>query len=101
MLGQFRNENPMPVDNLIQKVLTDMEDVRVDSEEYSRLLAYLERLYELKTKERPKPVSRDTIAIVVGNLLGVLLIVVYEHGHVMGSKALSQVIRPNIPKVTP
>lgn len=98
MLRQFfRSETTRPVDPEIDAVLDKMHAIGVDSEEYPTLMTYLERLHEIKAKVRRDPVSRDTIALVAGNLLGILLIVAYEQKHVMTSKGFSQIIRPNRP----
>ncbi len=90
----FMNEKKTPIDDLISKVLIEMEMMGVDSEEYPNLITYLERLNEVKAKERRAPVSRDTVALIVGNLMGILLIVAYEQKHVMTSKGFNQIIRP-------
>ncbi len=87
-----------PVDTLIESVLSEMRMMGVDSEEYSTLMTYLERLHAIKAKESQAPVSRDTVALIVGNLMGILLIVAYEQKHVMTSKGFTQIIRPNQPK---
>ncbi len=94
MHGFFRNEKTTPVDDLIESILDEMRLVGVDSDEYPKLMAYLERLYEVKANERPNPVSRDTVALVAGNLMGILLIIAYEQKHIMSSKGFSQIIRP-------
>lgn len=83
-----------PLDDQIAAVLHEMDNVGVSSERYVELLRHLERLNELKTKNRRPPVSRDTIALIAGNLLGILVIVVYEQKHVIVSKGFSQVIQP-------
>jgi hypothetical protein len=90
----FRNDVATPVDALIDAVLDEMHREGVNSEEYPKLMSYLERLYEMKAKDRQPPLSRDTLALIGGNLLGILLIVAYEQKHVMTSKGLSQIIRP-------
>ncbi len=90
----FRREKTTPVDELIESVLDEMRLVGVDSDEYPKLMAYLERLYEVKANERPNPVSRDTVALIVGNLMGIVLIIAYEQKHIMSSKGFSQIIRP-------
>ncbi len=93
-----KNETLTPIDGQIASVLNEMNEMGVDSEDYPKLLTYLERLNELKVKERREPVSRDTVASVVGNLMGILLIVAYEQKHVMTSKAFSHLIRVKEPK---
>lgn len=90
----FKNETTGPVDEQIAKILIEMDNIGVTAPEYPTMMAYLERLYEVKAKERPKPVNRETIALVAGNLLGILVIVAYEQKHVMTSKGFSQIIRP-------
>ena len=95
MLRQiFEKDKTVPVDALIDAVLEEMHKIGVTSDEYQKMMTYLERLYEIKAKDRQPPVSRDTIAIVAGNLLGILVIVAYEQKHVMTSKGFSQIIRP-------
>jgi hypothetical protein len=69
-----------------------MNEVGPDSEEYSALVEHLDRLAKMKAEERRNRVSPDTMAIVAGNLVGVLIIVAYERSHVMTSKGLGFVI---------
>ncbi len=87
------------MDDQIDEILTQMGALGPSAEEYSEMLAYLERLYELKAKARREPVSRDTMALIAGNLMGILLIVAYEQKHVMTSKGFTQIIRPKTPGI--
>jgi hypothetical protein len=77
------------VDALINRVIEDMEMFGPDSEEYPKLIANLEKLHKLKADKKPSRVSPDTIAIIAGNLLGILIIVAYEEKHVITSKAFT------------
>lgn len=90
----FNNETETPIDKQISYVLAEMTTEGVTSEEFPTLLTYLERLHALRQKERRDPISRDTIALIAGNLMGILLIVAYEQKHVITSKGFGQVIRP-------
>lgn len=81
------------LDEEIDDVLERMNHVGAKSEEYLQLLTILERLSKVK-KEEGSPLSRDTIVLVGGNLLGLILIMAYERTHVMSSKAVNQLIRP-------
>jgi len=95
MLGEFfRNEKNKDFDELIANVTDEMRSKGVLSDDYPKLLAYLERLTEIKEKGSPDPVSRDTLALIAGNLMGVLLIIAYEQKHVITSKGFNQLIRP-------
>lgn len=91
----FRSESEARLDSHVDDVLHKMREVGVDSDEYPKMMTYLERLNEVKVKDSRPLVNMDTVLLVLGNLAGILLIVAYEERHVMTSKAISQVIRPN------
>lgn len=97
MLKNFFKEESSIIDEPIIRVLNAMNTEDLDSEEYSKLVDHLDRLNQIrnediKTRTRRK-VSPDTMAIVAGNLLGILIIVAYEHNHVMASKATNFVLK--------
>lgn len=79
---------PSVIDEPIEQVLNEMNRVGPRSDEYPALVAQLDRLTEMKTQERKNKVSPDTLWIVGGGILQVLVIVAYEQKHVMVSKAV-------------
>jgi hypothetical protein len=81
------------LDDPIDKILAKMDKVEPYSEEYVLLVGNLSSLVRLQSEEQSSRVSPDTMAIVVSNLLGILIIVGYEQGHVMGSRAKDFVLR--------
>lgn len=88
----FSNDKETPLDGQIDAVLKEMQKEGVRSEEYPKLMRFLEQLYEMKTRDRQAPVSRDTIALIGGALLQTLLTVAYEQKHVITSKAFPKII---------
>lgn len=88
MFGPKGKKTEPKIETPIEVVLKSMNEYGPESEEYPKLLSFLERLTEVKTKNRPPRVSHDTMFTVAGNLLGILIIVAYEQNHVMVSKAL-------------
>lgn len=63
------------------------------SDEFVKTLGYVERLH--KMTDHSSSMSKDTIATVGANLLGILMIIKHESvGNFISSKALSFVIRP-------
>lgn len=80
----------------IHSVLCNMSTYPPDSEEYTVMVANLERLYKTKSYEKDRKVSPDTIAIIAGNLLGIALILGYEKANVITTKALSFIIRGRV-----
>ena len=94
-MSQTPNENPHDaLDATITELMHDMKTMDGDSEEYATCLNRLERLNKLRKPRFREKLSPDTLILVGSNLLGILIIVGYEHGHVIGSKALSHIIKP-------
>jgi hypothetical protein len=92
-MANIFQKTPSKLNEPINKVLTRMEGLEPDSEEYKKLLTTLDKLMELQREEQSSPVNPDTLVTVAGSLLGILIIVAYEQKHVMVSKALGMVLR--------
>lgn len=90
----LRKKMESTLDRRIDQALLTLSDHPVGSEEYVKTLEMIERLHKLKELNAPKPVSRDTIVTVGANLLGILMIIMYESENVIRSKALGFIIRP-------
>lgn len=94
MFGKFRKQTTSIYDEAINKLLTELQEYDPNVEEYKSAMDQLERLTKLKADNAPRRVSPDTMAVVAANLIGILIIVAYEHGHVVGSKATGFVMKP-------
>lgn len=81
------------LDGTIDRIIRQMDTVMPDSEEYSKLLTNLERLMNLRSEEPRNRISADTLAIVCGNLIGILIIVSHERAHVVASRGLQLLLR--------
>lgn len=90
----FRRRKETEFDDAIERILETMNEEEVGSEDYKRALVYLDRVTDIRQKGKPSGVSRDTIVIVAGNILGIVLIVFAEQNHVVVSKALSFILKP-------
>jgi hypothetical protein len=84
---------PSEFDEAVNRVLANLKEIDLGTEEYVERLAYLERLNKLRSEERSRKVSPDTMAIVAANILGILIVVGYEQGNVIASKGLGFVLR--------
>lgn len=94
MFGIFRKREPSKYDEPIAKTFASLKTYDTDDAEFSDAMDYLERLNKLKDAEKHlSRFSPDTIAIVLGNLFGILVIVAYEQKHVMTSKAMGFILR--------
>lgn len=81
------------LDDAIDHLFDDMAHVGHASNEYAKMVTQLAALYKLKELNNPKRVSPDTLAIVIGNLVGIMLIVGHERIHVLTSKATNFVLK--------
>lgn len=80
----------------IDSVIESMSHHKADTKEYAAMAKNLETLYKAKSNERNRYVSPDAIAMVAGNLLGIVLILGYEKANVITSKALGFIIKGRV-----
>ena len=88
-----KNQEPSKLEKAISAVLDQMVDVPSESKEFAAMTTQLKKLYRLKAQDAPKRVSPDTLAVVVANVLGILIIVGHERVHIVTSKALAFVMK--------
>jgi hypothetical protein len=89
----FKSEEPSKLDQEVDRVLDALRDQMIGTKEYSTVLNALQDLHEMKEKEKPLSVSKDTLAIIAANLLGIILIIKHEHVNVITSRAMNLVLR--------
>jgi len=84
---------PQGLDLAITNVLTTMQGYSPYDSEYADMVKQLSKLHALKVNETQTHVSKDVWITVAANLAGILIIVGYEHAHVVTTKALNQVFK--------
>jgi hypothetical protein len=80
------------LDKAIENLLAEMAGHDGDSDEFSKCVDQLAKLYDIKKsieKDNKKIVSYDQLLAVAGNLAGILLILNFERAGVVTTKALS------------
>jgi hypothetical protein len=88
-----RTKTPNRLDQEIDRALTQLSNLNVDSEEYEKLLERVTKLHKMKAESKPSGVSPDTALLAATNLAGILMIINYERIHVISTKALGFVGR--------
>ncbi len=83
-----RTNEPTDLDLALTRAYSELSTKKPDSDEYGTIVDQISKLHALKVEETPKPVSKDTWAIIAAQLASVVLIVSYEHAHVVTTKAL-------------
>lgn len=90
-----RYKEPSDLDLVLKRAYASLPDHTADSEEYAKIVDQIVKLHSLKTEETLKPVSKDTWALIAANLTGIVIIVAYEHAHVITTRALGFVPKPH------
>jgi len=89
---KFGPQVKTPLDKAIDQVIREMENETADSAEFAKMNKQLVKLYKLQAQTK-KRISPDTLAVVVGNLAGIMIIVNHERAHVMTSKAVQFILK--------
>jgi hypothetical protein len=84
------------LDSAMDRVLRELTLHEIGSPEYAKRLNALSELQRMKDNNTPASVSKDTVAIVGANLLGILMIIMHEHLHPITTKAIGLLIKPRI-----
>jgi hypothetical protein len=82
------------LEEAIDQVLFEMRGMDAHSDEYAQMVKQLTKLYKLKEIDKPEHVSRDTLAIILGNLGVAIIILAYEQKHVITTKTPSFMLKP-------
>lgn len=92
----FLNGKDSVLADSIDRIIAEMNEVDTDSNKYQESLTRLERLMSLQKEEKGNGVSPDTMALVLGNLAGILIIVGYERLHVITSRGLQFILKSRL-----
>ena len=84
------------LEKVVDSILDDMSKYEANSDEYNDMANNLEKLLKAKSYEKQKGISPDTMAIVIGNLIGIVLILKHEKVDIITSKALGFVLRGRV-----
>jgi hypothetical protein len=93
-LFTVKKTEPTALDTEIDKLLTALAPIAPTEDDYKTVADHLITIHKLRETELSrKRVSSDKAAEVVGSILGILAIVMYEQKHVFTSKALGFVTK--------
>lgn len=88
-------KNTTRLDDAINELFDVLQRLEPDTPEYDKVSNQLEKLYQIQAnvKTGKDRLSKDTLAMVIGNLAGILLIVNYERLDVITTKAFSLILK--------
>ena len=83
-----KNEIDVALDEEITALLAKLATQEKNTEEYTTVADQLVKLHELRHKSR---ISKDTLATIAANALGIIILMNHERAHVIASKAFGLV----------
>lgn len=90
-----KSKLPSRLETRCEEALDQLATREVASEEYGTILDRAAKLHKMKEEEvNSSRISKDTMAIVAANLLGIMLVIRHEHVNVVTSKAMNMVLKP-------
>lgn len=94
MFSRMRDRTPLEQE--IDRAIRELKNHPIGSEEYVRTLDAIVKLHGMKEREKPLFVSRDTLAVVGANLLGLLMVIKHENVNVITSRAFGLILKPRV-----
>jgi hypothetical protein len=90
-----RKAQPSVLDPVIEDLVSELKGFDGTDENYRTAADNLKILLEAKALEpKKREIDPNTIAVVAGNIAGIVLILSFERGNVITSKALSLINKP-------
>lgn len=77
------------LEEVIATATQELKGHDAHSAQFATIVDQLTKLHAIQDKKSSNRVSKDTLAVVAGNLAGIVLILHYEQLHPVVSKALS------------
>ncbi len=78
------------------RAIRELSGHEIGSEEYKTILDRAVTLQKLMDEEKPSSVSKDTLAVIGANLLGILMIIKHENINVITSRAMNLIMKPRV-----
>lgn len=96
MFNKFRKTEETPLEEEIARLTNSLSMVDPTEEEYATIKQHLQDLHALSQKEKRKKISGDAMVAAAASIGGILIMVAYEHSHVISSKATNFIHKPKI-----
>lgn len=87
----FRNETYVELE--LSRLFKQLRRHEPDSDEYAAAVDKIAKLHKLETDEKSSRVSKDTLATIGANLVGIVMILKHEELAIITTKAMSLVMK--------
>lgn len=83
-----KDKNIAGLETVIGLVTDELEKTTPGSAEFDKIAEQLEKLNKIATTRKDDPISKNGLIAVIGNLLGIGLIIHHERLHTITTKAI-------------
>jgi hypothetical protein len=73
----------------VDKLVRSLGDYSTNSKEYGEVLERLVKLHKIRQEDKPDKVNPNTALTAAAHILGIFMILQYEHLHPISTKAMS------------
>jgi hypothetical protein len=77
----------------IERVIRSLPSNPIGSQDYVKTVDTLTKLYALRTDQKSSKLSKDTLATIGANLVGIFMILKHERFHPITSRAMQFVVK--------
>lgn len=84
------------LENEVARAIRALKNHEIGSDDYATTLDRVVTLHKMLAEEKPNQVSKDTMAVVGANLLGIVLVIKHEFVNVITSRAMTLLVKPRI-----
>lgn len=91
-MSRFRDSTQLEL--AFDRAVRNLKNYDISSEEYARALDVAIKLHKMISEEKSSYLSKDTMASVGANLLGIFMIIRHENVNVITSRAMNWVMKP-------
>jgi hypothetical protein len=82
-----------PLTHAIEKLFEELDEFSGTDDEYKILSDRMTELYAIRERIPTDRVSKETLALIAGNLAGIMIIVLFERNNVITTKAKDFVLK--------
>ena len=93
---QSKSEITLLLESEIVRLARKLKTHDENSEEYQKTLDRIIALTRMKEEDKSKFGSRENLTVVLGNLVGIFMIIRHEHVNVITSRAMQLLLKPII-----
>lgn len=93
-----KSKERLLLESEVARAIRSLKNHEIGSEEYAKSLDHVVMLHKMLVEDKPASVSKDTMAVVGANLLGIILVIKHEFVNVITTRAFNLLLSPRIPR---